>query len=59
MKKWLSIALCLSLAAATPAYADVLGGLAAAESTFGLDNSDKTAGEQVGILEEQPGGSFQ
>ena len=55
MKKWLIAALCLSLMAASPAFADVVSDLEAAEKVFGIDNSDKTAVERVGILEEQLG----
>ena len=55
MKKWLVAALCLSLTAASPAFADVVSELEAAEKVFGIDNSDKTAVERVGILEEQLG----
>lgn len=55
MKKWLAAALSLSLLAAAPAYADVVSELEAAEKVFGIDNSDKTAVERVGILEEQLG----
>ena len=55
MKKWLVVALCLSLTAASPAFADVVSELEAAEKVFGIDNSDMTAVERVGILEEQLG----
>lgn len=55
MKKWLVAALCLSLTTASPAFADVVSELEAAEKVFGIDNSDKTAVERIGILEEQLG----
>ena len=55
MKKWIVAALCLTLVVSTPVYADVLSELKTAEEAFGMDNSDKTAVERVGILEEQLG----
>lgn len=55
MKKITAIALCLALGISTPVFADVVNDLKAAEEVFGIDNSDKTAIERVGILEEQLG----
>lgn len=55
MKKWMALALCFTLALAVPARADVLSDLNDAETVFGMDNSDKTAVERVGILEDQLG----
>ena len=55
MKRFAALALCLTLSAATPVFADVVSDLNAAEEVFGIDNSDMTAIERVEILEEQLG----
>ena len=55
MKKMIAMALCLTIALSAPVLADVVSDLKAAEDVFGIDNSDKTAIERIGILEEQLG----
>ena len=55
MKKMIALAVCLVLSVSTPVWADVIGDIQAVEEVFGIDNSDKTAIERIGILEEQIG----
>ena len=55
MKRIVVMALCGSLLFSMPVLADVNSDIAAAEKTFGIDNSDKTAIERITALEKEIG----